>query len=424
MTPRQRHRRAAQICAVVVPSLVVAAAVTGGASADGSCVSFGTVAAGDGVRVGVDHTGFVADQADTEGPAAQAVANSRGQSTGYAGTPYPGEAALSGVALGGQDPSALPVYVISQYPTDPSNSKTAGTFELSSASKSTSSSASAKGGGSSDPSAAAGATGATAQAGCDAKGVIASTAVTDAEAVSLAGVLRLGRVHGEAHAVVGADGKTTLSSSLVVGDASVSGQGVEITDKGIQYPGGTQVLPGNPLADALAAADVTVTWIEARKDPDGAGITAPGLQVSVARTLFAAQPTIVTYTFGRGYARAKGDPDEEPAPSPVIDDGGQPRSGTSGDPVTPPATSGGSITPPEGGTSGSGFVPWPAIGNPPPSTAGEPGASAPVRTRAAGATGPLELPLSGLYLALVVAAAAIFAGGYLIRQIGVRLSWT
>lgn len=414
MTPR---RRCAQAGAVVVPSLLLAVLAAGGASADGDCVSFGAVAAGDGARVEVANTGFVAQQADSEGPAAQAVANSRGLSTGYAGMVFPGDTARSGVALGGGDADALPVYVVSQYPTDPSNSRSTGTFELTAASKSNSSQASAKGGGSSNPTATAGATGATAQAGCDEKGVISSTTMTDDEAVSLAGVLRLGRVHSEAHAVVGPDGKTALTSSLVVGDASVSGQGVRITDKGIEYPGGSQAVPGNPLAEALAAADVTVSWIAAKKDPDGRGITAPALQVTVARTVSAPQPTVVTYTFGRGYARATGDPGEQPAPNPVVDTGGQ----------------GSSEPPPSGlvdrpgqaiGTGDTGSAPQPGPDVADPTVETNDGSVAAPVARPTGSTGPLELPWSGLYLALVVAAAAIFGGGYLIRQIGVRQSWT
>lgn len=417
MTPR---RRSAQAGAVVVPALILAVLAAGGASADGDCVSFGTVAAGDGARVEVANTGFVAQQADSEGPAAQAVANSRGLSTGYAGMVYPGDTARSGVALGGQDADALPVYVVSQYPTDPANSKSTGTFELTAASKSGSSRASAKGGGSSNPTATAGATAASAQAGCDDKGVIAGTTVTDDEAVSLAGVLRLGRVHSEAHAVVGPDGKTALTSSLVVGDASVSGQGVQITDKGIEYPGGTQAVPGNPLAEALAAADVTVSWVAARKDPDGRGITAPALQVKVARTVSAAQPTVVTYTFGRGYARASGDPGEQPAPNPVVDNDGQ---GSSGSSEPPPS---GTVDRPSEsiGTGDTGSAPPPGPDVADPAVRTNDGSAAAPATRAAGSTRPLELPWSGLYLSLVVAAAAIFGGGYLIRQIGVRQSWT
>jgi hypothetical protein len=412
-------RRVARSVAVAgVPALVLALAVTGVSRADAGCVSFGTVAAADGARVEANHTGYVVDQADAEGPAAQAVANSRGQSAGYAGAPYPGDAALSGIALAGQDPSALPVYVSSQYPTDPSNSRSTGSFELRSSSQPSSSHASAVGG----SSVGAGTMSSTAQAGCDAGGAIASTAVTDAEAVSLAGgVLRLGRIHAEAHAAVGADGKTVLSSSLVVGNATVSGQAVQVTDKGLQYPGGEQALPGNPLAEALAAANITVTWVAAQKDPDGGGITAPGLRISVARTVSAAQPTVVTYTFGRGYARATTTPGEQPSTGPG-GSGGQTGSGTGTTPQAGTGTSGG-LAPGTGSSTGSSAPdtsgPAPEVSDP-GSTGGAPRAGA----VPAGHIGPLELPMSGLYLALVVAAVAIFAGGYLIRQIGVRLSWT
>lgn len=415
MTPRARIT-ARVVVVAGVPALCLAISAAGTSLADASCLSFGTVAAGDGVRIHVNHTGYVADQADAQGPAAQAVANSRGISNGYAGAPYPGDAALSGLAQAGQDPSALPVYVASQFPTDPSNSKSAGTFELVSSSKLSTSSASAKGGGPAGPGASAGASSTTARAGCDDSGGISSTAVTDAEAVSLAGgVLRLGRVHGEAHAKVGSAGRTVLSSNLVVGNATVSGQAVEITDKGVQYPGGAQSLPGNPLADALAAADITVTWLAASKDPDGGGITAPGLRISVARTVSAAQPTVVTYTFGRAYARATTTPGEQPSGGTGGGTGGQTGTGT------------GATT---GGSTGGGLAPGGSSGSTAPTTPGlapeisDPGTDRGPGPVPASSLGPLQLPMSGLYLALVVAAVAIFAGGYLIRQIGVRLSWT
>jgi hypothetical protein len=407
------------VAVAAVPALGLALVVAGISHADAGCVSFGTVAAADGVRVDVNHTGYVADQADAEGPAAQAVANSRGQSVGYAGAPYPGDTTVSGIALTGQDPNTLPVYVASQYPTDPSNSKSTGTFELRSTSQASSSHASAVGGGSSNPSAGVGTSSSTAQAGCDARGAIASAAVTDAEAVNVAGeVLRLGRIHAEAHAVVGADGRTALSSALVVGNATVSGQAVQITDKGVEYPGGQQALPGSPLADALAGAGVTVTWVAAHQDPDGGGITAPGLKVSVARTVSAAQPTVVTYTFGRGYARATTSPGEQASPS-TGGTGGRPGA-TTGTTTTGTGTSA-ALSP--GGSAGisgpatAGIAPQVSG----PARGGDTQRPGPVRTSS---IRPLELPMSGLYLALVVAAVAIFAGGYLIRQIGVRLSWT
>src|SRR5437016_3704829 len=69
-----------------------------------------------------------------------------------------------------------------------------------------------------------------------AAGKLTSIAESTTEAFEVVGVLRLGRVHAKATAVGHGDGPADVTSELEVGDATVAGQTVGITDAGIVGP--------------------------------------------------------------------------------------------------------------------------------------------------------------------------------------------
>jgi hypothetical protein len=395
------------------------------ASAEAACSTFAVTAAADGTRVEYYSPGFqLFDQADTEGPAAQATANSLNKSQAYAGAPYPGDAGTSAVALGGQDPSVIPTYVSSQYPTQKSAERSQGGVVLKANSNETDSQALATAApGTGDGTAGAGLTTTKAVAGCSAAGRIAADATTDTEAASFAaGTLRLGRINAEAHAFVDASGKTVVKSALDVGQVTVAGQTVEFSEAGLVFPGGAQALPDNPLADALAGAGLEVTYVGAVVDKDRHGVTAPGLRVVTTQELGGAQPTRVTYTFGRGYARAAGEPGSAAdGTEPTTTDTtvpAEPQPGGGGD---APRAGGEHIQPgstePNAATESPDIAPTNNDGG--TKSAGTGGGT----NLAAGSDNSLRFPLEAIYLALVVGATAVFGGGSLIRLIGVRLAW-
>lgn len=396
-------------------------------SAAVSCDLFDVIASADGVRVSVAQPGeLLVESADAQGPAAQATANGLGISQAYAGAPYPGEAATSGVALAGQDPEQIPVYITSQFPSKREASRDIPSGKLVATSAEQLSTAEAKATSGADGQASAGTTTSTARAGCSETGDLVADATTDTEAASfVAGTLRLGRVRSEAHAVIGKDGKPVLSSSLTAGQTTVAGQTVGVTDKGIVYPGGSVPLSDNPLTGALAGAGISVTYVAAVPDSDGKGITAPGLRVETTRQVTGTGPLVTTYTFGRARARVSGEPglpiDAEFGSTPTPTSGEfSPAGGDVGSTSTPGTFVPGTTTPGTfiPGTPASGG----AVAAPAPESA--PAGTATTVDVAALRDLELRLPIAGIYLALVVGAVAVFGGGALLRLIGVKLAWT
>lgn len=270
-----------------------------------SCTQFVAVAAADGARLLGASPGFaLVEEADVAAPGAQAYVDASGRSDAYAGYPYPGSTALSALALGGVPSSAVPLVAASSHPAEPEGKASAPGVTLMAQSTERDSTASARGGASSDDSDEASTMG-VAHAGCADDGTVRARSESVARSLRFGGeVIRVGELHASAEATVGADGKPRVSSTLVVTGLVVLGQAAELTDRGLAVAGASARVPADPFVAGLRDAGVTVTYLASSTDADGAGVVAPGVQISVRRQAVGTGPTEVVYTLGRSYARA------------------------------------------------------------------------------------------------------------------------
>jgi len=382
---------------------------TGAAAADGSCARYHAVATADGARIAVASPGFVlVEQTDVSGPAAQSAVSSDGTSSGYAGYPYPGEAALSVLPLASVPRNTYPLVAESSYPAQPDATAGGGAVALASHSRERSSNAVAQGG--SDGASSAGVTKATTNVGCAEDGTIAAEAESVASGIDVGdGTVRIGRVRGFARVVVGTDGKPRPESGLDVTGMTIAGQAVGFGAGGIVVGGQSVPLPQNPVTDALEAAGISLSYVAPQPQPDGSGVTAPVLRIEVTRQVVGTGPTVVTYTFGRAFATASGSgPAQEDAVASTGDVGlGAGDSGGSGlASVAPAATTGGAAP-----------------------TRSTPSRSTPPSHRVVLARSLSSGVVSGfssesLYLVLAAAAVAVVGAGVLLRTLGVKLRWT
>lgn len=390
---------------------VVATALLGVApgAADDTCASFGATAAADAVRVSSNPAGLApVDEADGEGPAAQAHVDSLGVSTGFAGIPY-SKAAVGNAGAGGVDHRDVPVMVTSAHPTNPDESRSTPAGSLKATSQELASRAEAVAGGPGDEQTTVGRSRAAAEASCATTGAVkaSSTAVSEASSFG-GGVLRIGSVRTTATAATNAAGSTVLRSSIDVDGASVLGQRVSIGDRGLVIGSAATSLGGSPLAQALDQAGISVRHVAATRDADGKGIVAPGLEVTVRRGAqgVTSGDGSVTYTFGRAYARASSAGTSSTDGVVVPDDvGGGPSSTFDG---TGPTTGGA-----------------PDLGAPAPLAE----LPAPVAERGGGSAGRgglasiVNTSSASVYPALVGGAAALVAAFVLFEALGLRLRW-
>lgn len=369
---------------------------------------YSSVAAANGV-VNTVSGNSVPDGAEFEadGPTAQAAVDSSGRSTGLASLLYPGTYLLSIPGLlasqGAPEPPPYPLLVQSD-PAHPSVETSGSGYDLKANSTDRSSQSTASTG-SNAATGTIGSASATTKVRADTDtGVVTAMASSLTEVIDVP-PLRVGRVDSEAAATREADGHLTRSSSLVVGDVTVNGIQVGVTDKGVVAPGQTVPLPGNPVADQLLSAGITVTYIAARDLPDGVLSAGVAITVSVPGS-----GVTTTTTLGQSLALASRDVAStatlEPVPSVVS------------------PTAAGLALPAGPGSSGSDLGP---IASAPPAT---PSAAAPPPA-GQGATAsepaltahPLPpLPATGFYLVLVAAAVAALGVGQAIRWGGIRWS--
>jgi hypothetical protein len=409
-----------------VPMVLQAASLGSAAGASATCDNYNAQAASDGVRAGFagDNVLPLTNATDAEGPAAFALVQS-GASTGHAAAPYPGDAALSALGLvgNGVDSSLYPTSAQSQYPTrtHAAVSNVPG-LSLTSDSTETRSKAVATAGGDATAGAGndAGTSKSVATAECSPTVGITADADTDTEALSFSGgTLRIGRVHSQAHSLTGLDGKVVIKSDLQFGQVTVAGQTVKISDDGFSAAGQVIPLP-NPAGDVLKGQGITLAYVAPVKDPDGRGITAPGLVVSVVLPLNqlgqGTSPSTVTYTFGRAYARTEG---SLTAPSAGAS------SGSGGFGVGTSGSGGGTGSASAPGLSAPGPDTAPALGEtgPAPAVAGGSGATAAGPATRGVAFGLPSTDWVSLYLALVLGGAALFGGGLVLRRLVERQQW-
>lgn len=373
-------------------------------------VAFDVVATADGGRV----TAFVPggplnDRVFDMGiPKSQTRFDGLGTSAGYAAALYPDELVLNvpGIASGAlkTDVPAYPLIATSSHPAKPAGSLDGGGVVLQSSSGRDGSSAVAT----------AGATG-TITTGSETvassvrqpDGTLVAKASSTLSGIAV-GPLTIGRLTSTATITRRLDGTVTRVSSAVVTGALVAGQAVTIDRRGL--------VAADPARAALAAAGLTVRWLDEVSVP--AGVTSPALEITqaVPASLTGSGRSTVTTTFGRAAAFATGTagvsttaPDTvpdvpccgpTPEPSPV--DGRDGASPTVADDVA--------------ATISDGPVPAPVPG------ASDLGAPVAVAGSPVARVGPETWPV-GWYVVLIGAAALVALAAVALHILGVRTTW-
>lgn len=414
-------RRAARVAVV---ALVVALTSLPGwmtsASADRQ-VDYDVTASADGLRFGVTAANFlvIEELADVGVPSAQAKANSSAGNQGFASNPYPGSTVISvpGLVSGqtGQAVPPYPLYVSSSHPAAPRAEKVQQGYTLRSTSDASSSESAATAGVSADPGS-AGRFAANARAAVDkATGAVTATAENDIQALTINGVLQLGRVHSEAVVQASPDGKVTRSSDLSVADTKVNGVRVAITPAGVVAADQTVGLPSSDqFNEVLKNAGVQVRYLAAEEGKES--VVSAGIEVTATQpdpTGTSSQEFIVRYVLGRASASAWGSAEQLPdTPGPALDVGS---AGTTGNDSS---ASGAAVAPAGGTAPEAASGPAPAAAPPPVVAAGK---AQPEQVRLLG--WPSDLGALGIYVTLVFVAVAMVAGGTLVRLLGVRTRW-
>ncbi|MDQ1695410.1 MAG: hypothetical protein QOJ03_763 [Frankiaceae bacterium] len=379
----------------------------------GGSTTWAAVAAADGARVGVMVKDFlvVSNIVDAGGPAAQSVLNGFGDCKAYAAYPYPGEIALTAHGL---SQGAVPNYplIAQSNPTQPKSDVAAGPMHLRAESADDRSAAFAQstaGGGGF----AAGTTRSNATTAHDPEtGAVTAEAESTLEAVSIEGVLSIGRVHSHARLVSKPGAPVQRITDTELADVMVGGQEVGVTDKGLVLAGTDVPLPPDSTANALlAAAGITVRYLAATKTPTS--LVAAGLSVSAVEDVPGVGQTTVSYVFGQAAvtAQAKGAGPAATALPPVGPTGSSTPTASSGA-TGAPAPTGSAVVP----VSGSGSAPVAS-----PVTAGAPGAPAATGYDLASAKGPSS---ESLYVVIAAGAIVLVAAVQLFRILAVKLAWT
>lgn len=417
--PRTTHQRRVT-AGVLLAALVPLCAAAPGAAAQEAAeeAACPVVAAAQGVQVMVSKSDdlFLSAPSGAALPAAQACVDyGVRESSGYAGAPYPGETVTSapGILRGQTDQPVpdYPAYAASRHPSNDRSSVSERGYTLDARSRETASEASARtvlGQGTA-------ATVATAKSAVSPEDKSSqANATSDTQPLVINDVLRLGEVHSSATAAMRSDGTLTRKSRLQVGRTTVGGQEVVITPDGVRAAGQQAGLPGPGPVEALETAGVRVRYLEEAKTRRG--VLGAGIEV-LARQKNPETGEVFTvhYTFGRAFAAAA-----------KVDD--SPGAGSPGTAI-PPGDAGGEAVPKPAGAearqdgsadSGPAAMDEAAAEAAGPDEAPAPAVAAPAQLTAS----PADMGLTGLYLVLVFGALAMFAGGTLLRLLGVKTRWT
>jgi hypothetical protein len=305
-----------------VAGLLAGMVATGGpAFAEGNCenvAQYEVKGAADGLRVDVAaETGNIVKGADGALPGAMARLHSVDGSKGWAGAPYTSTVAenlgLTGDATGpiGQpelsNPDNVPVFAIAQYPatTEAKKELPAGGLEAKSAADSASGKAAI--GAASSEAGSVGSITTTASAACASDMTLEAVADSVATGIDIGGVLRIGSIRSHARVVLTASGERQVEGTVQIDGASVGGQAVSITEKGVVLAGSASALPADPVTPALEEAGISVTYVKGVENTEKGQILAPTLEIAVSQdvpTTNGAMPTVVTFDFGRALALA------------------------------------------------------------------------------------------------------------------------
>jgi hypothetical protein len=419
-----RHRLPVTVAgagAVFLLTLATSLPFAAGAGADGDCDAaydvYSSVSAAAGMQLTTTPSVFLpVNDADAGLPTAQSHVGSLSGSQAFAGVPY-SEAAAGNLGVAGNSlghpltPNDVPVFSVSKYPSDKHNEKRDNPgYALSTTAAAQKATAEATAGAPPWGTASAGRTEVTSTTECQSGAVLHAVADNDVDVVDVAGTLRISNVRSHAEAVLGPTGDPVLTGSMQVEGASVQGQQVAITDKGIAVAGTTTPLPdSSPLNQALEQAGIGVRYVAAAKDAKKGSVVAPGLEITVTAPLPAGvgTGTIVTrITLGQAFAAVSRSGD---VPAPATDDG-------------PPVTS--VDVPPATGT----VAPPPVVSLPPPDASGQVTPPAPVTASGGSPSAPRLLrrdfrpwSIERVYVALVLAMGVLLIPRAGFKKVAVRL---
>jgi hypothetical protein len=418
----------------------------------GAAVNFSGVATADAARVTVvvPNAPATSSIVDTGITSAQAVVTSAGTSKAYGSNPYPGENAvtihgtLAGFGVAGVP--AYPLYAESVHPSAPKTEIGQGPFYMGASSTATSSEGTAKSGVAGEQNALLTSALASVRQGDD--GGVASKAESKVQGFA-AGPLKIASIVSLAEAnLPGSGGALQKASSLEVTGFSVNDVAVQLTPQGLKVKDQTVPADGKALEEALAKANVKLTYIAPEELPNG--IVGAGLRVSTQFTIPGNAPSDVVWLFGRALAVIDAAPGESLLPGvgevgvtdPGSSAGPPPGTEPTVTPTEPPpvdvAASSGALSSDIGAsplrngfaslpagpapetssvvTTGSEELAAPPETAPPPAEAASPSAP-PATARPASVSKGDD---SGLYLLLVAGAAAIFVLAQVLGAVGVR----
>jgi hypothetical protein len=349
---------------------------------------------------------------DASLPAAQAQVDSLAGSNAWAGAPW-SSAVAGNIGLAGLNANDTPFLAVSSYPATPKVSKSGPGATIDASSDALSSTAQAAAGGPASNQASAGKISASGSSSCGNDGTVRALADNAVDLFDVEGVLRIGAVRSHARVEIGPTGQRTLDSTMEVVGATVLGQPVAITDRGVVAGGSAIPLPDDPEAKTLADAGITVRYIAAAKDDQHGQVFAPGLEVVVTRAVQGAGtgPINTTYTLGRTYARAATSTDQastgvQAAAAPGISQLSEPPSQGAA-----PAAANAPAAPPA-------LAPTPASSGSAVSTSG----------RVAAGDRPMAVAMpnasfAGVYSTMGAAVLLFVAAWLIFERLGVRIRW-
>ncbi|MDQ2651157.1 MAG: hypothetical protein M3Z03_16585 [Actinomycetota bacterium] len=395
-----RRRRIQLACVAVVLAAIPVAAPSAGAQ-DEVCSTYSAVAAADGVRVAYDSPGFlVIEHVDLGAPVAQVAVDAFGTSTSYAAYPDPSDEILSLLPVVGISRDIYPLVIDSQYPSRPEGRISTPLFNLATNTAAHYARSVADSGVGIPGLLSAGLIRATAGADCSDTGIVTARAESLVDGIALTGDVSLGRVRTVAQVEVGADGQSRVTSDIELSLLTIAGLKVELSTAGLET-GSAIPIPDLGLNQLLGGAGVTLTYLAAEPQPDGKGVTAPAVRLTLVQDLSGGgSPTEISITLGRAFASADG-AGAEPDTSTDID--------------TTPLSDGvdiGAIGPSDGAFPEVGAPELPRMGSNRDDVRG----AVPLST-----SGPFSA--SALYAVLVVGAGVVLSSGLLFKTLGVKVGW-
>jgi hypothetical protein len=393
--PVSRPRRIQLVAGAVILAVVPFAGAGSAAGAE-HCTNYRAVAAADGLRVAYDSPGFVVvEHTDVGFPVAQVATDAFGTATGYAAYPDIGEEVLSLLPVAGVPRDIYPLFIDSQHPSRPEGRFSSPGINLATNTHLNYARAAADSGlGTSSILSSGALVRATAAADCSDLGVVTAQAESTIEGVGLQGLLSIGRVHSIAKVVVDG-GEPTVTSDLEISLVTIAGTPVELSASGLQS-GASIPIPDLGLNQLLQGLGMQLTYLAPQVQPDGRGVTAPALQLTVSQNISGGAPTVVTLTLGRAFAAADATADDassEVVPLPEV----VPETGTGTD------------------------LPIGSIGAPSTPTAPRRATERVGDVLPVSVTGPFST--DGIYAVLAAGALAVLLGGLLFRKLGVKVEW-